>query len=144
MPRVIIYGPGQFIKCRIRIPFEIRIFSKSSFMKKMVPAILIVVVAGVACSKSTGSDYTPDCTTSRSYSADVSPIIQSYCAVNSGCHATGSHNGPGALTSYQPVYNNRSAIRTAVANGSMPEGSSLTNAQKNAIICWIDNGAMDN
>jgi hypothetical protein len=113
-------------------------------MKKIVAALLILVVVGAACTKSTGSDYTPDCTTTKSYTSDVSPIIQSYCAANSGYHATGSHNGPGALSSYQLVYNNRPAIRTAVANGSMPEGSSLTNAQKNAIICWIDNGAIDN
>jgi hypothetical protein len=87
---------------------------------------------------------TPDCSTPKSYSTDVGPIIQSYCASNSGCHATGSHEGPGALTSFQQVYNNRTSIRSSVANGSMPENTRLSAEQKNGILCWIDNGANNN
>ena len=97
----------------------------------------------MACNKN-NVDYTADCSTAKSYATDVSPIIQSYCATNSGCHASGSSNGPGVLTSYAQVYSARSAIRTAVVNGSMPQNGSLTNAQKNAIICWIDSGAANN
>jgi hypothetical protein len=112
-------------------------------MKKIIISGFGFVVLLLACSKG-GVDYTADCSTTKSYTSDVSPIIQSSCATNSGCHASGSTNGPGALTTYAQVYNARAAIRTAVANGSMPQNGSLSNTQKNAIICWIDNGAANN
>ena len=35
-------------------------------------------------------------------------------------------------------------IRAAVLSGSMPKNGSLTAAQKNSIICWIDAGAANN
>ena len=108
----------------------------------MIPGFAVIIFL-IACGKS-AVDYTADCSTAKSYATDVSPLIQTYCATNSGCHASGSSNGPGALTTYAQVYNARSSIRTAVANGSMPQNSSLTSAQKNAIICWIDSGASNN
>ena len=97
-----------------------------------------------ACSKNNNSDYTADCSVTKTFSADVSPVIQSTCAINSGCHANGSSHGPGALTTYTQVYNARGAIHTSVLNGSMPQNSSLSTAQKNSIICWIDAGASNN
>ena len=112
-------------------------------MKKIIITVFGFGVLLLACSKNS-VNYTVDCSTAKSYATDVSPIIQTYCAANSGCHATGSSHGPGALTSYAQVYSARAAIRTAVANGSMPENGSLTNDQKNAIICWIDSGAANN
>lgn len=112
-------------------------------MKKMIITVSGFILLLMACSK-TNVNYTADCGTTKSYATDVSPVIQSYCATNSGCHANGSSHGPGALTSYAQVYSARSSIRTAVANGSMPQNGSLTNDQKNAIICWIDSGALNN
>jgi hypothetical protein len=113
-------------------------------MKKAITGVLCVVVIIVSCSKNNNATFTEDCSsTAKSYSNDVSPIIQSFCAV-SGCHASGSTNGPGALTGFQQVFNARQAIRAAVVNGSMPQNGSLTSSQKNAIICWIDNGATNN
>jgi hypothetical protein len=35
-------------------------------------------------------------------------------------------------------------IKPAVANGTMPKTGTLTTAQKNSIICWINNGAPNN
>lgn len=112
-------------------------------MKKIIITVFGFGVLLLACSKS-NVNYTADCSTAKSYTTDVSPIIQSYCTTNSGCHATGSSHGPGALTSYAQVYSARSSIRTVVANGSMPQNGSITNDQKNAIICWIDSGAANN
>lgn len=112
-------------------------------MKKIIIIVFGFGVLLLACSKN-NVDYTADCSTAKSYATDVSPVIQSFCATNSGCHASGSMHGPGALTTYAQVYSARAAIRTAVANGSMPQNGSLSNAQKNAIICWIDNGAANN
>jgi len=111
------------------------------------------VIAGVvftilfACSKS-GSDATTnsiDCSgITKSFSTDVNPIIQSTCTTNSGCHGAGSRNGPGELLTYSQISNARSTIRSAVLSGLMPQNGSLTGAQKQSIICWIDNGAVNN
>jgi hypothetical protein len=113
-------------------------------MKKVFIAATIIAIIGTIISCSKTSDYTPDCSTTKSYATDVSPVITSTCATNSGCHAAGSSQGPGALTNYQQVFNNRSAIRSSVASGMMPQDGSLSASQKNALLCWIDNGAPNN
>ena len=115
-------------------------------MKKVIAAMVIITTIIVSCSKSsTTSITTVDCTgTAKSYVTDVSPIVQSYCATNSGCHGAGSSHGPGALTTYAQIYSARASIRISVANGTMPENTTLSSAQKNAILCWIDNGGSNN
>jgi len=119
-------------------------------MKKvLIGATGIVMIIVVACSKggngtNGGMETTVDCSgAAKSFATDVNPIIQGTCT-NAGCHGTGSNNGPGPLLSFQQIFNARVAIRTAVANGSMPQNSSLSASQKNAILCWIDNGAANN
>jgi hypothetical protein len=100
----------------------------------------------ISCSKENDDNggNTLDCSTvPKTYSADVSPVITSSCGI-AGCHASGSGNGPGALTNYNQVFNARSSIRSSVASGRMPQGSSLSTAQKNSILCWIDSGAPNN
>lgn len=79
-----------------------------------------------------------------SFSTEVLPIIQNSCATNSGCHATGSSRGPGALTNFSEVFNARASVKTSVSNGSMPQGSTLSSDQKAKIVCWIENGAPNN
>jgi hypothetical protein len=79
-----------------------------------------------------------------SYSTDVSPLISTNCATTSSCHGVGSSNGPGPLTSYTPVFNNRNAISAAVKSGRMPKDHTLSSDQKNKIVCWIENGAANN
>jgi hypothetical protein len=96
------------------------------------------------CSKNNNSNYTADCSVTKTFSADASTVIQSTCATNTGCHASGSSHGPGALTTYTQIYNARGAIRTSILNGSMPQNGSLSGTQKNSVICWIDAGASNN
>jgi hypothetical protein len=113
---------------------------------KRVLLLLLMSSTLYACSKSNaggGTITTPTCEGTKSFAADVNPIFQSSCAI-SGCHAAGSFNGPGALTTYDQISNNKIAIRTVIANGTMPKTGSLTTAQRNTIICWIDNGAPSN
>ncbi len=111
-------------------------------------ALAVIAISGyfISCSKD-GNGGTPavDCNTvtNKAFSANIDPVVQSTCNVVS-CHAAGSTNGPGPLTSYTEVFNARAAIRTAIASGVMPQGSSLTTAQKNSITCWIDSGAPNN
>jgi hypothetical protein len=109
---------------------------------------ILIIYVFISCSKdnsgNTGGN-TLDCTTvtNKSFAADINPIIQSTCNT-SGCHASGSFNGPGPLTTYTEFFNARSAIRPAIASGRMPQNSTLSTAQKNSILCWIDSGAANN
>ena len=116
-------------------------------MKKIF-IISVVILIVLSCSKSTGGGGggggTPDCSSvPKSYMTNVDPIIQAFCNT-AGCHAAGSANGPGAITDYTQVFNNRVAIRAAISAGTMPQGSTLSTAQKNSFICWIDSGAPNN
>jgi hypothetical protein len=118
-------------------------------MKNRVIKTIIVVAACVgvfySCKKSADTTGSVDCTGSaKSFATDINPIIQISCATNSGCHGSGSHNGPGELVTYTEVFNSRSDIRTAVLTGVMPQNGTLTTAQKTSIICWIDTGALNN
>ncbi len=118
---------------------------------KTILFIALTVVLFNACSKeNTGGTNsgggTLDCSTvtNKAFAANVNPIIQTSCSTNSGCHGSGSVNGPGALTSYTAIFNARTSIRSAVAGGSMPKNSTLSTSQKNSILCWIDGGAPNN
>jgi hypothetical protein len=84
--------------------------------------------------KVTTKSYSPSCNGStKSYSVDVSPLIQSNCV---SCHSTyGSYAGAKASAS---------SIRSSIVSGSMPKGSSLSEDQKNTIVCWIDAGMPNN
>ena len=125
---------------------------KSWFSKKIWVALIVAVVL-FACSKSVDSTNKDannnrgsiDCSNvAKSFSVDVNPIIQTKCATGSSCHGTGSINGPGALLTYSAIANAHADIRSAILSGLMPKTGSLTNGQKNTIICWIDNGALNN
>ena len=111
--------------------------------------IVLPVVFMVSCSK-TGTNgghggTTLDCSTvtNKNFTANINPIIQTFCNQQS-CHDVASNNGPGPLTNYTQVFNARPSIRAAVESGLMPQNATLTTAQKNSILCWIDSGAPDN
>jgi hypothetical protein len=151
------YSSGFFYCDRQPFAKFYSLYSVNPCMKKYFPVLSFILVVMFSCSKggSDGGNTTgtgtgtggggnnTSCTGTKTFSSDVSPIIQGVCA-SSGCHNAGSTNGPGALTNYQQVFNARANIRSAVSSGTMPKNSSLTASQKNAIICWIDNGALDN
>jgi len=116
-------------------------------MKKIFGSVACIVILAIACSKSsekTGDTGTVDCSTiTTTFSANVGPLVTTSCA-KSGCHASGSTNGPGALTNYTQIFNSRVAIRAAVASGEMPQDATFTAPQKAIITCWIDAGAQNN
>jgi len=110
-------------------------------MKKTIAFVLLAGLIGILSCKKSGASYTPSCSgTTPTFAASVSPLILSSCAT-SGCHASGSHNGPGALTTYSQIKSASSSIRSSVVSGSMPENSTLSSDQRNTIVCWIDAGA---
>jgi hypothetical protein len=127
-------------------------------MKKNILVIIGVFLIVASCSKSGsatggggggtgggGGGSTVNCTgVASAFAANVNPIIQSTCATDATCHGAGSPNGPGPLLDYNQISNAKVTIKTAIGNGTMPKIGTLTTAQKNSIICWIDSGAPNN
>ena len=121
-------------------------------MKKTILVITAAFFIIASCSKGSdgggggngGGGGSVDCTSVAStFSGTVNQIIQSTCAIAT-CHEAGSVNGPGPLLTYTQIFNARGAIKIAVSNGTMPKTGSLTTAQKNSIICWVDAGGPNN
>jgi hypothetical protein len=105
-------------------------------MKKILVVLAFAVGLVSACSKDslTGSSYTPTCDgTVKSYQNNVAPIIQANCA---GCHSN--------YSSYANLSASKNSVRNQIVSGNMPRGGALSTAQKDAIVCWIDNGAPNN
>lgn len=150
----VLFLPCCFKTIKMKVQSQNK-FSRSSKLQRVKETFLIIalVVYIIACSKpgknndpvavgGGGGATTVDCSGApKTFAADVKPVMQAIC---SGCHGAGSGNGPGALTTYTEIFNAKTAIRTAVVSGRMPQGGTLTAAQKAAIICWIDNGAPNN
>jgi hypothetical protein len=123
-------------------------------MKKSLVFILTgmaLTAMAVSCSKSdsttaaTSSGRTFSCSgINPKFAADVQPIFTTVCSINSGCHGAGSTNSGGPFTSYTLIAAKTSNIRAAVLSGVMPQSGTLTQAQINSLICWIDNGALNN
>lgn len=125
-------------------------------MKKSILVILAAFLLIASCSKSGGDGGSNgggggggacqiNCTgVPSSFAANVNPIIQSSCATDATCHGAGSANGPGPLLSYSQISAARVAIRSSVCNGTMPKTGTLSTAQKNTIICWVDAGGLNN
>ena len=79
--------------------------------------------------------------TGISYDASVKSIIQNSCAI-SGCHVGGT--GRQNFTNFATIQANAANIKTLTQNKSMPKTGSLTQAQIDAIACWVDDGALNN
>lgn len=126
-------------------------------MKKtiLLSALIITCIAAfTACSKSSttangggtgGGGITFSCNNiSPKFAADVQPILNTVCSINSTCHAGGSVNSGGPLTTFAEVSAKKSNIRAQILAGVMPQSGTITQAQINAFICWIDAGAANN
>ena len=107
--------------------------------------LLLCVIIFARCTKTgSGGDPSPKdpCAgISFTFSVNVQPIINTSCT---GCHGANSTNSGGPLIDYNLIFAKRSNIKFQVENGLMPKGGSLTIAQKNIIICWINSGAPNN
>jgi uncharacterized membrane protein len=83
--------------------------------------------------KETTKAYSPSCSGTKSFANDVSPLIQGNCV---SCHSN--------YSTYTQIKASAASIRSSIVGGSMPKGNSLTEAQKNNIVCWIDAGMPNN
>lgn len=101
--------------------------------------LIISIMAIMGCSKNdTGTENICDPSTSFSYT--VKPILDKNCNT-SGCHDDIVIT---ALNNYQFVHDGAAQIKISVQVGRMPKGGKLSTAEKNALFCWIDNGAKNN
>jgi hypothetical protein len=110
---------------------------KSTLLFKSLALLFICLALFTTCKKNSPTDsnnYTADCSgAAKSYKTDVAPVIQSSCST---CHSN--------FSSYSQVFNSRSSIKNTIENGTMPKSGSLSDAQKNAVICWINSGGANN
>ena len=103
-------------------------------MKRILLAIAIISLFFFIECKKDSTGYTPSCSgAAKSYKTDVQPLIQSYCA---SCHAQ--------FSSYSQMKSNSASIRSRIVSGSMPKNASMSTDEKNKIVCWIDNGCLNN
>jgi hypothetical protein len=118
---------------------------KITIMHNQLLKLAIGALLLIRCASNDQSTETTTCSgVSLSFANDVYPVIKASCATNSGCHGTGSKQGPGELLTYSEVYGARGEIKSSVSSGKMPEGSTLSSNDKNTILCWIENGATNN
>ncbi|MCF6351603.1 MAG: hypothetical protein L3J06_01195 [Cyclobacteriaceae bacterium] len=76
-----------------------------------------------------------------SYNTSVKSIIANSCAT------TGCHDGSSSQTNFtifSSVQGKATDIKSRTQSGNMPKDSSLTQAEKDAIACWVEDGALDN
>ncbi len=118
--------------------------SFSNMKNVVVLAVLLASMCLIQCTSSDSAEAVSCGGTTISFASEVKPIIDAKCATTTACHATGSKEGPGALTTYSQVFASRSQVSSSVSTGKMPQGSTLTADQKNKIVCWIQNGAANN
>jgi uncharacterized membrane protein len=104
-------------------------------MTKILGILLVSISLLISCSKdNSSSSFNPSCSgTAKSYANDISPLIQSYCH---SCHTN--------YSTFAQLSAAKNSVRSVIVSGSMPQGTTLSTDQKNAIICWIDNGAANN
>jgi len=112
-------------------------------MKKF---FVIAIASGFlfACKKNPDTSSVDCSGPMKSFATNVQPVIQAFCATGSNCHDAGSNNGPGPLLNYLQVFNARSGVHSAVLSNHMPPNGNLAANDKSAIICWIENGALNN
>jgi len=124
---------------------------KQATFTLLVLAVLLVAGSQMGCSKNSGFDppatppTDPTCTgVTSTFAANVQPLIQTRCATGSGCHASGSGNSGGPLTNHAQISAKAASIKSQVNSGAMPQGGTLTAAQKATIVCWINGGSPNN
>jgi len=110
--------------------------------KKITVAFLIWFLISGGCQYKKEMISAENCST-VSYSIQIAGIIEQNCT-KSGCHSAGTSNVGGPFTSYTLVKNKVAKIKQQVASGAMPKGFALSDADKQAISCWVDAGAPDN
>lgn len=116
-------------------------------MKKLILLSSALAAAwALSCSNDSEEELfdQPVCEETISLSADIMPLLQSNCAVES-CHVQGT--GLPNFRQKEAVLANADEIRRLVRAGIMPPATSgrmLTRAEIDRISCWVQQGKQDN
>jgi len=102
--------------------------------------IILLLIIFIGCKKTDAPQPTALCDPLISYSNRVKSVFVTNCT-SSGCHD--GVNLP-SLSDYNVAKDASIQIRDAVFRGIMPKNSTLSPADKSAILCWIDNGSKNN
>ena len=115
-------------------------------MRKKNKQLFIIAISfslsiiSVQCSKKTDIKVALTCDPMISFSNTVKPILDRNCNT-AGCH---DDQVITALNTFQIVHDGAAQIRLSISTGKMPKNRTISDADKNAIFCWIDNGAKNN
>ena len=104
--------------------------------------LFFLLVFFTSCLTNVEEDMTelePNACADITFATTVKPIIDANCIQ---CHGT---NGiyPD-LTSYNKISLVAGSIKSEVVSREMPKEGSLTQEQIDAIVCWVDGGALNN
>lgn len=114
------------------------------FSKTIGIIFMGIMLTMAGCSYKKDLPASDDCTGATiSFSAQIQPLIETRCAINS-CHNAISTNRGGPFTSYALIKNKALTIKQQVVGGIMPQGGSLTATEIKMIRCWVDAGAPEN
>jgi len=100
----------------------------------------IVMIFFISCKKNESLQTTLSCNSSISYKSKVKAIFVANCT-SYGCH---DGNALPSLADYLTAHDAAIQIKSAVNSGVMPKNSVLSQSDKSAITCWIENGAQNN
>jgi hypothetical protein len=112
-------------------------------IKKQIGILCALMVSAFllhACVYHDISPKTPCSETEISFGLTISPIIQQNCAIDD-CH--GGKQFPD-FRQFSLIQENAQRIKQQVVNRTMPPDRSLTQAQIDSIVCWVDNGTPQN
>jgi uncharacterized membrane protein len=103
---------------------------------------MVMATVAISCKKKASVDATVCSALDTKWSTSVNTITQTKCA-KSGCH-NGSAKGGNYLTRAGITANASNAL-SEVFNKSMPkDGTSMTDAERNQLMCWLQDGGPDN
>ena len=118
---------------------------KNHFKIRKEFLVLLVSVFFVSCITNVEEDdfdeeeVIVDSCAEITFSQNIKPIIDAACI---DCHGIGG-NFPN-LTSYSAISSNANSVKAEVVSRRMPKGISLTQSEIDAIVCWVESGALDN
>ncbi|MDG1227632.1 MAG: cytochrome c [Polaribacter sp.] len=118
---------------------------KSHFKIRKEFLVLLVSVFFVSCITNVEEDdfdereVIIDSCAEITFSQNIKPIIDAACI---DCHGIGG-NFPN-LKSYSTISSNANSVKAEVVSRRMPKGISLKQSEIDAIVCWVESGALDN
>ncbi|MDG1452351.1 MAG: cytochrome c [Polaribacter sp.] len=106
-------------------------------IKKYV--LFFLVLSLTSCLTNVEDEVEIDPCLDITFSVSVKPIIDAHCVQ---CHGNGGIYPN--LTSYNLISLVAGKIKSEVVSREMPKEESLTQDQIDAIVCWVDSGALNN